>query len=483
MFTVAIGGYLQSLFLNGNLGLLTGDGVDWSTHFESMLAGLVFWTLLLCAVLFIMYLHREWWRKLVVYASALLILMQIAPATMILLGAYDDPTSTAGKGGFLSERGMFEYSAEDNIFVFVLDRLDYDYIELALKQEPTMLDGLDGFTAYTNAISAYARTKPALAHLLTGDTELAHAVPRKDFYQQVWDRGDKHILQDLKSADYEISLYTQGNYLFSDMEYAREYVSNVSDGRGNLKNMSVLVRLLRLSAYRYAPTALKPFFWGDTNYYNVGVYEDEELKAYEFNDAGYAPLFKGSTAEGKKNSFKLYHCFGPHAPYTMNADGTASDEATTVQAQTIGSFKNLITAFDRMKELGIYENATIIITGDHGAAVSDTKPISKETRIGLFYKPSGSAGTPLVYSKAQVGTVNIAATIMKAAGTDHTPYGRALDEIGEDEQIVRVTYKSISDSTTWKEVELIKYHVTGDASNFNNWEIISRIPIDNSFYN
>ena len=483
VFALTVGGYLQSAVLNGELGLLTGDGVDWPSFAPAMVTELLLWGLILCGVLFVMYLHRELWRKAVIWISALLMVMQLTPAAMILLGAYDSNHTAGQSQWFLSEKDMYDYSAKDNIFVFVLDRLDYDYIELALKQDPAMLDGLDGFTGYTNAISAYARTKPALAHLLTGDTELAHTVPRREFYREVWQQGDRHILQDLAAADYEISLYSTFNYLFSDADLAKQYVRNASDGKGDLEELTVLRKLLQLSAYRYAPTAMKPFYWADTNYYNSGAYEDADLKAYEFNDAGYAPGFRESTAEGTKNSFKFYHFFGPHAPYTMNADGTAGAEPTTVQAQTIGSFKNLIAAFDRMQELGIYEDATIIITGDHGAAVSDTKPISKETRVGLFYKPSGSAGTPLVSSRAPVSTANIAATIMKAAGADYAPYGRALDEIGEDEQIVRVTYKTISDTTTWKEVELIKYHVTGDASNFNNWEIVSRIPIDNSFYN
>ena len=155
---------------------------------------------------------------------------------------------------------------------------------------------------------------------------------------------------------------------------------------------------------------------------------------------------------------------------------------TTVTDQTRGSFANLKRIFNRMKELGIYEDATIIITGDHGNPISDRKPIQVATRIGLFYKPSGSAGTPFATSAAPVSTDNIPATIMKALGADYSAYGAALDEVAEDADITRYTYKSVIGEKTGREVGLYTYTVTGDAADFDNWKIIDHIDIDNSFY-
>ena len=249
---------------------------------------------------------------------------------------------------------------------------------------------------------------------------------------------------------------------------------------------AVLPKLLRLSAYRYAPMSLKPFFWEDTNYYNEDIFRPSNTSAYQFDDAGYAPGFTTATAQGESGSFKLYHFYGSHSPYTMNADGTASQETTSVKAQTMGSFRNLMAAFAQMKQLGIYEDATIIITADHGSAVSDTKPLQKATRIGLFYKPAGSAGTPLVWSAAPVCTDNIPATLAKAAGIeDLTPYGTPLEAVAEDAQVTRYYYKTICTSGSYGETAYYKYAVTGDAADFGNWklvEVIDSLPEANGFY-
>ena len=170
----------------------------------------------------------------------------------------------------------------------------------------------------------------------------------------------------------------------------------------------------------------------------------------------------------------------------MNADGTASQEETNSTVQTMGSFQNLFRAFAQMKALGIYEDATIIITGDHGSAVSDRKPIQKATRIGLFYKPSGSAGTPLTWSSAPVSTDNIPATIARAAGLKElTPYGTPLEDVAEDAVVTRVYFKTVVTEGAGREMEVHKYEITGDAASLDNWketELTEEMPKDNSFY-
>lgn len=481
LFALTLCGYLQAALLNGDLGALTGDSIDWVSYRLPMMLGLGLWLLILLILFFVMYLHRKVWSMGIKWISLILVVMQFAPTVGILAGSYAD-TAIKDIGSYtLTQEGMYEYAKKDNIFVFVLDRLDYDYIEEVLKEQPEFFNKLDGFTSYTNAVSMFARTQPALNHLLTGCEKLAYTVDESDFYKDSWTADGKDLLGTLKAQGYTNEMYTNIKYLFSDAAYTVDNVSNISDGKGEMKPVLTLKKLMYLSTYRYAPTAIKPFFWADTNYYN-DVFAPCEIEKYSFDDTKYASGFLQSTAEREGKNFKLYHFYGPHAPYTMKADGTKSDTPTSVKEQTLGSFNNLFAAFDQMKKLGIYEDATIIITADHGAAINDSKPVSKATRIGLFYKPAGSAGTPLATSQAQVSTANIPATLVKAAGADHTAYGKALDEIGEKEEITRIYYKSVTDPKTRNEQQVYKYNIIGDAADFDNWKITEVLDIEHGFY-
>lgn len=477
---VVIAGYLQAMLLNGGLGLLTGDGIDWTAMASNAVWGLSLWVLILLVLLFVMYMNRKLWATALKAVCLALVFMQLVPTVAILCGAYDKTQTDELDNYFLSDEGFYEFSAKDNVFVFVLDRLDYDYIERVLQEEPDFFDALEGFTSYTNAISGFARTKPALIHMLTGADQIAYHIPRNDYFTEAWSYGDKNLLEDLDSRGYSIEMYSGIRNLFSDPALPQNYVDNLSSGWDGMHYSTVLGKLMQLSAFRYAPTVLKPFFWADTNYYNEDAYEPSAAQAYQFNDAAYALGFSKATADRQEKSFKFYHFYGPHAPYTMNADGTASEEPTTVTDQLMGSFVNLMKLFDRMKELGIYDDATIIITGDHGDAIRDTKPLQKATRVGLFYKPAGASGK-LKTSSAPVTTEQVAATVVKAAGGDYSAYGKALDGVAEDANITRVYYKVVCDKETYLETQVCIYHVTGDAADFANWELVQTADIPYSY--
>lgn len=480
IFGLTLCGYLQAVLMNGRLGPL--DGNAYTIPGGAAIFNLVVWLIILVGCCAVLQLSRRFWRILLRFGSLLLAVMQLVSVCTIAFGSRNQSTQTAPL--CLTEAGMYEYSEGSNIFVFVLDRFDQSYVEEILKEDPTFFDGMDGFTRYTNAISAYARTQPALNQLLTG-SETAFHCTKEEFYANSWQEDSKEILADLEAQGYTNELYTNFGYLFSDGAYAKKYVENAAPV-SKINIGAVLPKMLRLSAYRCSPLICKPLFWSDTNYYNEGVLTASDVRNYEFNDSYYGPGFRDADTTRESNCFKFYHFYGSHSPYTMNADGTASQEETSAREQTIGCFTHLFAAFDRMKELGIYEDATIIITGDHGSAIKDSEPLLRATTMGFFYKPAGSAGTPLAYSNAPVCTDNVGATIVKAAGLkDYSAYGPALDDISEDSDIVRYYYKSVADKETWHEVKVCKYEVTGDAKNFDNWKLVETLdPVEeeNRFY-
>ena len=456
-------GYLQALLFNGGLGLLTGDAIAWETLSGSMVGSLLLWILIPLALMLLMYLSRRVWEKAVQGICIVLVILQLVPSVAIMGGAYDAAAPSALTDYRLTAQGFASFGREENVMVIVLDRLDYDYIEQVLKEDPTFFDDLEGFTSYTNAISAYARTRPALVHMLLGEEETTYRIPANAYYQDVWEQND--LLEDLRAEDFTVELYAKKQNLFSQPESALGKVENFTDAGTDMHYDVALKKSLEMSLFRYAPTAMKPFYWADTNYYNEGV----RPSAYDYNDVYYTSLLADASADRSGKCFKLYHFFGSHAPYTVSAQGEAVEEST-VKDQTMGVFRRLKAFFDQLKAEGIYDDATIIITGDHGAAMYDTKPLVKATRVGLFYKPAGAKREPLKLSSAPVTTGQIGATVRKAAGCDYE--GPALDEVAEDANIVRYYYKSVCDTETFREVQLCTYEVTGDAADFANWKLI-----------
>lgn len=480
-FSLALCFYLQGLLLNGSLGTLTGDGVNWPALGEDMLANLLLWLVVFVAVSFVLYLHRRTWRQMVVWASVALVAVQLVPTVAIAAGAYRSGAYADITGYSLTEKGLYDLSEKKNAFVFVLDRLDYDYVQAVLDEDPHFFDSLSGFTQYTNAISSSARTKPALSQILTLGADLAYSVDTKEYFDTIWQKDGTDLLGDLSGAGYRIGLYTSLQNLFSNAQDLQG-VANAGNGQGQLLWDQLLPKLYNLSAYRYLPLAMKPFYWAATSTYNEGVRALDDAPVYAMDDVKVLGGFDNAAVTLKDEStFKFIHLMGPHAPYTLNADGTRSQEPTSAVTQTKGCFALLFEVFSQMKALGIYDDATIIITADHGSAVNDTKPLLKATRIGLFYKPAGATGA-LKLSSAPVSTANVAATLIASAGLDKPAYGLPLEQVTAENTPVRYYYKSISDPGGGNETGGCRYRVVGDAADFANWILEEEIPVVGKFY-
>ena len=485
IFSSTVAAYIQSMFLNGSLGALTGDAIPWAEMRSEMGRSIAVWVIVYIAFYFLMYLNRKMWTNAIYYVSAFIIFIQFFSSVGIFAGLYD-MGNVEMEDCQLTTRGMYEYSSKDNVFVFVLDRLDFDYIQRVLDEDPDFLEPLDGFTGYNNAISAFARTQPALNQMLTGCEDLAYNVPTEKFFKDSWKQDGKDLLRDLSGAGFTSEFYTDVYSLFSDPDYVAQYVINSQSGAPKEINKKVMLsKLMELSAYRYLPINFKPFYWADTNYFNQDVLVSDDSKTYVFADHEYADGFKTAVADREQSSFKFYHFNGPHAPYTLTSEGKLSETETSVTEQLMGCMNILYATFDRMKELGIYDDATIIITGDHGMHQGDKKPVLAATRLGLFYKPANSSGTKLTWSSAPVCTDNIPATLIKNVGGDYSLYGTPLDEIGENDEVVRYYYKSASSSGSYDEVKYYVYEIIGDAADFDNWKLIETKDITddkNKFY-
>ena len=410
LFFLLLAGYCQGMFFNKwtSLGILNGDAIVWSNYLTPAILNLCLWLLILLGTFLVLYFSRKVWKFMLIGVSCALILMQAVPTVAILCGAYDDGDTREYDSHYLSDAGINEYGTEKNVFVYILDRLDYNYIEDVLEEDPHFFDEMDGFTSYTNAVSTHARTTPALSVILSGDEAPAYVTPPDEYFSKIWNGSSPNLFKELNSRGYTPRVYTDKHCMFRSTD---DFVGIIDNDRSDRRQMNVgnvLKKMSVLSAYRYAPLMAKPYFWHDTDYYNQDMYRVEEAAAeYQLNDAKYGPMLGSATLGENKNGFQFIHFLGPHPPYSLTRDGQYDPNGTDVLEQTMGSFRFLFDSFARMKELGIYDDATIIITADHGSAYSDHEPVQCATRIGLFYKPSGASGTPLVQSSAPVSVVNV----------------------------------------------------------------------------
>ena len=143
-------------------------------------------------------------------------------------------------------------------------------------------------------------------------------------------------------------------------------------------------------------------------------------------------------------------------------------------------FKFIKEYIAELKAKGVYEDATIIITGDHASALSDVEDVPSARITSLLVKEKGSFGTPLKISEAPVCQANFIPTIIKLSGvTPSVNYGKAYSEVDENEIITR---KYLFEKDVKGDLdEIVEYEITGSARDFSNWKIKERHLIENIY--
>jgi len=147
--------------------------------------------------------------------------------------------------------------------------------------------------------------------------------------------------------------------------------------------------------------------------------------------------------------------------------------------QTKGCFHILYEYMDKMKALGLYRDATIVITADHGKSW-DFYRLDAPSTIGFFVKPRGAADTPLTQSRAPVSHKNLLPTILKSEGLDYAPFGVSAFDVPEDADVTRRFYHryDVWEGDTFIEHRVEVFDIQGSARDFGNWrKVDDRIAI------
>ena len=471
VFGASLCGYLQGTFFNLDLGSLDGTAVIWNRYKTHTAINTLVWFVILMMPFAVYYFRKSLWKGLLRYASVIVTGMQTAALVSLLLTV--NHTAPA-KQYYLSNEELFTVSQEENVIVFILDYFDNKYLDAILKEDPDFLSPLTGFTHYPDSTSIYPRTHPSLLHLLTGRMYDFGMTPEKNYEESY---KNSEYINELISRGYEYDIYGAPNYVSGNLERLEGIASNLKyrekEKSKNNNKIKMLKGMISLSAYRYAPHAFKATFWTYTDEFSKYNSGDDRL-IYKINDpVFYITLKRDQLSLKDSKAFKFYHLNGPHRPYRMTEYAQAVNYETSFTAAGKGSLYIVYEYIQQMKELGIYENSTIIITADHGHRYGGN--LSTETTPVLFVKPKGESSAPIKVSEAPVSHADYHAYIIKAIGGDYEKFGVPYDMHKEGEDRERIFYCSAVDFERL-------FKIRGNARNFDNWEEVERIKVYKPFY-
>ena len=416
VFALALCSYVQNLVLNLDLGLLDGEQVKWENYTAHGWKNLAVWAAMLIAVCALLLALKKRTRRVLRVASALLLAVQVVSFGVVSVQHLTSDAHSARDTTYvLTGDQQYDVSAEGNVIVFLLDYFSNDYIDSALKQYPDMLDGLKDFTYYDNYDPTYIGTFPSVVHMLTGN-HFDTTVPIDEWFRASWE-GDtaRYFYGQLAEKGYKFNFFDSSNDYFG-IQYAQPYVNNLrvlNKGDYTVRYDRLVKCMLGLAAYRYVPHVLKPYFEPDVfAFYQSVPLNGGEVETCLNRNAFYNRLFdKGlHKIDGDGKYFIIEFLKGTHPPYHLNADGTYNENASL--NETAAGYLKIFTAYlEELKRQGVYDDATIILTSDHG---------DKENSMQVMYfiKEPGVRRSEMAVSSAPVSHQEMLGTLLKNIGVD-----------------------------------------------------------------
>lgn len=471
LFAVAFGMYLQMNFLNPPFRSLDGAAIDWDmfSFWGYLSAGI--WCLILVATITGLIVYKERIAKIIKFIAVFLSAVQIVSLfTMIIM-------AEIGKDNYgsfaFSKEEQFSIGSDKNIVIFVIDSLQVEAMEEYFEEWPEEKEGFEDFTFFTNTVSGGAPTAEAMPVLLTG-IEYDPMQLYADYCNEIWEQTT--VFDELENAGYDIRLFTDNvnkgmpeGYIEG---YKRTGTAVVSNHKMFITNLYSLVNFLVF------PQQMKEKFYISSseitnNIGNYSIGDDFVEKYYHLDDVEfYNELVNSELDNIYHKAFRLYHLEGAHGPYIINENMERVETETSEKEQIKGVMKIVKLYMDKLKEKELYENTTIIITGDHGRHEVGSLMVNP----AIFIKRAKVNHT-LEYNAAPICFRNVLATIMMEAGIDYFKYGPSVYDITENSDVERLhtVWSEIIEGTNlesdvcWEESDWYRVRVSNDGRLVDTW--------------
>lgn len=489
--------WLQANLLLWDYGQLDGTPIDWRAQRWRGWVDLAIW----CALLgFAAFADLRKGTFLVRGTLALAGVVALSSAVS-LLRVEPRAEDAQGASAELALQQFFRFSRSRNVLHVVADGVQSDIFQRILEDGETgqfIRDSMPGFVVFPNHLGAYPFTHMSVPAILAGRL-YRNQQPREEYLDATLGPQATTILNAAAAAGFEVDLalmpglehlYARGS---ADHTYTLRADLPVNPGDSALHEAAMLADL---SLFRAAPHLIKPHVYNDQLWLLQRLLTREgQLGLQSFaHNAFLRAMRLRSSAERDAPVYKLMHVAVSHNPMATTPDcryagATLPTTRETVTAQARCGLLEIAALFRRMQELGIYDSATIVLMGDHGAwvppdglrpqvradgSVWQVNPEAVAMAIPMFaIKPPRASG-PLRQSPAPSWIIDTARTVAAAAAIDGEFEGHNVLELAPDAPRERRFLMYNYDRAEWKGKYLSpiqEYTVEGPILDSASWQM------------
>ena len=436
IWIVSVGGYIQTMFLNKGLDQIGATTDGYIPSSDVVIKNFIIWGIVAIAAIVIIIVSKKNWKKPIFLTSFILLATQGVAYGTLFLAPPEGSMEYVEADYYLSGEKQYTVSSESNVIVFILDTISNYHYSSTLETYPEIAETLADFTFYNNTDCNYYGTFPSVARLLTGhvyDTTIS----TNDWIYDCWTNdATTRYYDSMHEAGYTVNVYSVEPVLFTTghgLSLVEGMVDNLTSETSarHINYDSLYKTLLEMACYRFTPDYFKPNFdVPNTQYATIVTYPSNKINY--LNPDFYADLVdKKLTVNNEEKYVTFYHLNGVHE-LINDANCNRVEDSGSYRDTMKGIWVMLDEYLTQLKELGVYDNSTIIITSDHGA---EAHPQSI-----FFIKEANERHSEMNITNAPITLNELGPTIAKITTGESEYFGKTIYDFKEDELRERTLY-------------------------------------------
>ena len=465
IFAVGVLLWLQGNILVWDYGVFGKGDIDWTKNSWRGWADGALWVVLLALA---WVFHKQVSRITTLVCTVLLSLQFV----MLIYTSVQKPELWEKKANFpvAPPKEIFEFSSKQNIIHVILDEFQSTVFQEIIDEDPDYYyAALEGFTFFKETTGSFPTTLMSIPAILS-EKVYKNDIPIQQFIESVF-KG-KTIINALYDSEFEIDIaapyYLYGRYTHF---YCISVPYGVTEKEYALVNSNLMLDLV---LFRHLPHFLKKAVHNSRAYLPVINLRKHDIAhidgARHFAHKDFLQDFTDTSSINRAQPvYKFIHLTTTHYPAVLNKNCQYAGDILpwrweNIKVQAKCSFDSFLRFLTKLKSLGVYDKALIILQADHGyweipESANQIKLKNSDRQIDgdfgydkeyfakvvcsslplLAIKLPGVNG-PLRISKAPTQLTDIPATISSILDLNEEFNGRSVFEVDDNELRERKYY-------------------------------------------
>lgn len=376
IWILSIAMYIQGNFIIADYGIMDGTQVDWSMYKkEGVISVTVFVVILVIGVILFLKLNKKALEKVIRMTSVCIILIQMLTLATLMItnGGLRRPLEYVS-----TTNDEFNLSNDENFFILMLDTFDSNAMDEILNDENAddYRNILRDYTYYPDTLADYSYTDLAFPAILSG-IRYVNDETYGSYLRRAYEESP--LLNRLQDDGWYCGIYTTS--LFADDESSLKIDNCMKIRRTVSSHRRLAGFMYRLVGYRYLIQPLKKYCWFypddmKSELTDTGI---EGVDTFNFNNFMFYDGIDEMHTDMNDKSFHWYHLDGTHPPFDLTPNFTDSNANNWDESGIYDEARAMMVLIDKfdskLRELGIYDNSTIIIMADHGYLQKRQSPV------------------------------------------------------------------------------------------------------------